>query len=125
MASIEDMYYIVNEAIDFAFKEQKYNLNFYTYLQGENFTKQDITIFLESNVCTAIRDQVEEIDMYLGGGPEVADVRESYNWMGKPRARKVKEYLNSMLEDAKKYEKSKRRGRKPGSKNKPQPAANK
>jgi len=45
--------------------------------------------------------------------------------MGKPRARKVKDYLNCIMDDAKKYEQSKRRGRKPGTKNKQSTVPNK
>lgn len=41
MASLEDMHFIVNQAIDYAFKEQKYNLNFYEYLKQENYSKED------------------------------------------------------------------------------------
>jgi hypothetical protein len=117
MASLEDVFDIVNSAIDTAFTQEKYQLNFYEYLQGENLKKDEILKFIDSSLGVAITYQIEEIEMYLGGGDRAAFVRESYNWMGKPRARKVKEYLEKIMEDARKYEQSKRRGRKPGSKN--------
>jgi len=121
MASIEDMFVVINQAIDYAFRQEKYTLNFYDYLQGENFKKDEIDSFFQSTLVVAIKDQVEEIDMYLDGGETAAFVREAYSWMGKPRARKIRDYLNKILEDAKTYEQSKRRGRKPGSKNKKKP----
>lgn len=123
MASMEDIYAIVNTAIDYAFYQEKYNLNFYDYLNGEKFKRDDVRTFIESGLSIAIRDQIQEMDLYLDGGIEAAFVREAYNWLGKPRARKIRDYLNQIMEDADKYERSKRRGRKPGSTNKKKPTA--
>lgn len=108
MASVEDIYYIVNQAIDLAFTREKYQLNFFNYLHDENFRRVDVVAFLESSLYTSIKHQIEELDLYLLGGVNANDLREAYNWMGKPRARKVKEYLMSILEDAERYEQSKR-----------------
>jgi hypothetical protein len=118
MASLEDIYFIVNSAIDTAFSQEKYQLNFYEYLQGENFKKDQIVSFINSSLGTAIIHQIEELDLYLDGGDKAAFVRESYGWMGKPRARKVKEYLEKIMEDAEKYEQSKRTRRKKRTANK-------
>lgn len=118
MATIEDIFDLVNTAIDTAFMQEKYQLNFYEYLQGENFKKEQITSFINSSLGLAITHQIEELDLYLDGGDKAAFVRESYSWMGKPRARKVKEYLEKIIDDAKRYEKTKRRGRKPKTTNK-------
>jgi len=123
MTSLEDIFDIVNTAIDTAFTQEKYQLNFYEYLQGENFKKDIIVEFINSSLGAAIIYQIEEIEMYLEGGDRAEFVRESYGWMGKPRARKVKEYLEKIMEDANKYEQSKRKGRKPGSKNRKKPTA--
>jgi hypothetical protein len=122
MAFIEDIYDIVNTAVDIAFVNEKYQLNFFEYLKGENFKKEQVTIFIQSTLFTSIKDQVDELDLYLLGGDSALMLREAYSWMGKPRARKVRDYLNNIMEDARKYEQSKRRGRKPGSKNKKAPA---
>ena len=70
-----------------------------------------------------MRDEISHLNLYLFGGPDVADLREVYGWMGKPRARKYKEYLNEIIEDAEKYEIEKRPGRKPGSRNKKKQSA--
>jgi len=113
MATLEEIFEIVNGAIDVAFMQEKYNLNFLEYLQAENFKKEQITSFINSNLGVAIVHQIEEIDVYIEGGEKAAFFREAYSWMGKPRARRVRDYLNQIMEDAKKYEKSKRRGRKP------------
>jgi hypothetical protein len=87
-------------------------------LEGENVKRIDIKSFLNSSLISQMRDEISHLDLYLDGGPEVADLREVYGWMGKPRARKYKEYLMRIIEDAERYEKRKRPGRKPGSKKK-------
>jgi alpha-amylase/alpha-mannosidase (GH57 family) len=121
MASMGDLCALVNQAIDHAFYQEKYTLNFSEYLNDEKFKQVEVKLFIDSSLGTAIHDQIEEMDLYLNGGSEAAFVREAYNWLGKPRARKIRDYLNKILEDAKTYEQSKRRGRKPGSKNKKKP----
>jgi hypothetical protein len=118
MATVEDIYYIVNQAIDLAFMQEKYQLNFFDYLKGENFKKDVVDTFLNSSLKVCIDHQIEELDMYILGGPTANDLREAYSWMGKPRARKVKEYLEKILKDASDYERTKRRGRKPKTSNK-------
>jgi hypothetical protein len=113
-----DIYIIVNGAIDDAVRFQRYQLNFYSFLEGENVKRIDIKSFLNSSLISQMRDEISHLDLYLDGGPEVADLREVYGWMGKPRARKYKEYLMGIIEDAEKYERQRRPGRKPGSKKK-------
>lgn len=117
MSSISEIYDLVNSAIDTAVTYQKYHLDFYSYLKQENYRREEIQKFLDSSISLAIKHQIEELECYLEGGDRAAFFRESYGWMGKPRARKFSDYLKKIVCDAEKYEKSKRRGRKPGSKN--------
>lgn len=119
----DEIYNIVNTAIDLAVTSQKYQLNFYSFLKSEGIKKPEISSFLNSSLISQMRDEIAHLDLYLDGGPDVADLREVYGWMGKPRARKYKEYLMKIIEDAEKYDYEKRPGRKPGSKNKKKPTA--
>jgi len=119
----DEIYNIVNTAIDAAVTTEKYQLNFYSFLKGENIKRQGIKSFLDSSLVSQMRDEISHLNLYLDGGPDVADLREVYGWMGKPRARKYKEYLMKIIEDAEKYDYEKRPGRKPGSKNKKKPTA--
>ena len=119
----DEIYNIVNTAIDSAVTTEKYQLNFYSFLKGENIKRHEIKSFLDSSLVSQMRDEISHLDLYLDGGPDVADLREVYGWMGKPRARKYKEYLMKIIEDAEKYETEKRPGRKPGSKNKKKQSA--
>lgn len=125
MSSIKQICDIVNQAIDIAFTEQKYNLKFYDYLCDQKYKKIEVTTFINSSLGVAIYHQIEELNIYLEGGEKFSFVKEAYNWMGKSRARKVRDYLNMILEDAKKYEQPKRRGRKPSNKNKQSESTNK
>jgi len=114
-----EIYIIVNKAIDDAVKFEKYQLNLYAFLKSESLKRNEILSFINSSLASQIIDEVAHLDLYLDGGPDVADLREVYGWMGKPRARKYRDYLLKMIDDAKQYEKEKRPGRKPGSKKKP------
>lgn len=108
----ETIYDIVNNAIDIAFTQEKYQLNFLSYLKSENAKRKDVLSFLESNLGKALVDQIQELDMYLNGGNGEQILKEAYSWMGKPRVRKIRNYLNQIIEDAKNYEQSKKPGRK-------------
>jgi hypothetical protein len=119
----DEIYNIVNTAIDAAVISEKYQLNFYSFLKGENIKRQEIKSFIDSSLVSQIRDEISHLNLYLDGGPDVADLREVYGWMGKPRARKYKEYLMKIIEDAEKYEVEKRPGRKPGTKNRKKQSA--
>jgi hypothetical protein len=54
-----------------------------------------------------------DLEDYLEGGNDEQhkQLREGYGYLGKPEARKIKDYLYSILEDAWKYEQEKRPGR--------------
>lgn len=109
-----EIYNIVNSAIDTAVSVEKYNLNFYSFLQIEKVTRNEILSFLNSSLVDQIKDEITHLDMYLE--ENLCDLKEVYGWMGKPRVRKYKEYLIKIVEDAEQYEREKRPGRKSGSK---------
>ena len=56
---------------------------------------------------------IYDLEDYLEGGndSEHKQLREAYGHLGKPEARKIKDYLYKILEDAWKYEQEKRPGR--------------
>jgi len=115
----DEIYCMVNAAIDLAVTDQKYYLNVYDFAKSEKMKRKEIISFLESSLVSQIRDEAKHLDMFLKGGP--ADLRECYGWMGKPRATKYRDYLYKIIQDAERYEKERRPGRKPGSKNKKKP----
>jgi len=114
----ETIYDIVNNAIDLAFIEEKYEFDFYSYLKSSNITRKDILSFLESSLGRSIIDQIEELDMYLRDKDGEKILKESYDWMSKKRVGEFKIFLNKIIEHARDYEQSKRPGRKPKTSNK-------
>ncbi len=107
-----EMYSIVENTIDYAFKG-KQMLNMYDYLKSNKATKRDVQEFIESSVAREIQLLIMDLEDYIEGGNDEQhkQLREGYGHLGKPEARKIKDYLLSILEDAWKYEQEKRTGR--------------
>lgn len=118
MKSYSEIYEIVNVAIDDAFLNKKYSIDVFDLLKTKNLKKEEVLIILESSLFVSIKHQIEELDEYLSQNASNSFFKESYEWMGLSRASEFRFFLNKILEDAKRYEQSKRRGRKSGSKNK-------
>lgn len=122
MDPTEEIYILVEKAIDASF-EGKFLFNFYTYVKSSKFTRREVTTFIESPTAASISTIVTELELYLNGKDKVA--KEAYGHLSKPSARKIKDYLYKILTDAWKYERERRPGRKPGTKNKRTRVANK
>tara|TARA_R110001606_G_scaffold28835_6_gene90778 strand:- start:1677 stop:2030 length:354 start_codon:yes stop_codon:yes gene_type:complete len=108
-----ELYDIVEHAIDFAFKG-KFVLNMYEYLKSIKATKRDVQEFIDSSTSKEINFIILDLDDYLEGGNDDAhkQLREGYGHLGKPEARKIRNYLYGILQSAWKYEQEKRPGRK-------------
>ena len=109
----QELYDIVEHTIDYAFNG-KYMLNMYDYLVLCKATRVNVEEFMESSTRTEIDQLVDDLDSYLEGGSdeEHRQLREGYGHLGKPEARKIRNYLNGILEDALRYGREKRPGRK-------------
>ena len=64
-AAIETLYDIVNEAINLVFSEDKYDLNFFSYLSTQKISRNDIKKFMNSYLYTSLVDQVDELNLFL------------------------------------------------------------
>jgi len=102
----------VEKAIDYAFNGQ-FVLKFYDYLKVRGTKKVEIDGFIESSTATEISNLVIDLDEYLEGGSDEMhkQLREGYGHIPKPQARKIRNYLHGILEDAQKYSYDKRPGR--------------
>lgn len=112
---MEELNWIIERAIDEAFTRDKYLLNFYNYLKSQNTKGREVTDFLQ-NDCNNINDLICELNDYISGGNKI--LLEAYRHVGKTKARKIVNYLEKIIQDAKNYEHEKKPGRKKGSKNK-------
>lgn len=108
-----EIYSDVEKAVDLAF-DSKFVLKFYDYLKIKKTVKYEIEEFIESKTAANISETVMDLDIYLEGGNDNKhkQIREAYGHIPKPHARKIRNYLYSILEDAWRYNSEKRRGRK-------------
>ena len=107
-----DIYDLIEHAIDNAFEGQM-NLKFYDYLKDTKTKKHEIDSFIESTTAAELSDLTLELEEYLKGGAdsEHKQLREGYGHIPKPQARKIKNYLYGILEDAWRYSHDRRPGR--------------
>ena len=107
-----DIYDLVEHAIDNAFDGQM-NLKFYDYLKSRKVKKHEVDSFIESSTAAELSDLTMELDEYLKGGAdsEHKQLREGYGHIPKPQARKIKNYLYGILEDAWRYSNDRKPGR--------------
>ncbi|MFZ9728550.1 MAG: hypothetical protein ACO3CD_06010 [Candidatus Nanopelagicaceae bacterium] len=110
--NFREIYTDVEKAIDYAFEGQ-FVLKFYDYLKVRGTRKLEVDEFIVSKTASEINDLVEELEEYLEGGTDNNHklLREAYGHIPKPQARKIKNYLSGILDDAKKYSYDRRPGR--------------
>ena len=111
-STFREVYSDVEKAIDYAFLGQ-FVLNFYDYLKVRGTRKFEVEEFIESSTAHSISEIVMDLDEYLEGGADNnhKQLREAYGHIPKPQARKIRNYLYKILEDAWKYSHDKRPGR--------------
>ena len=102
----------VEKAIDYAFNGQ-FVMKFYDYLKVRKAKRTEVEEFIVSNTAHELNDLVTELEEYLEGGSDEMhkQLREGYGHIPKPEARKIRNYLYGILEDAWKYNHDKRKGR--------------
>ena len=114
----ENVYELIEHALELAF-EGKMQLKFYEFLKYRKTTKAEIDAFLQSSTAKELGDLILDLGEYIKGGAdnEHKQLREAYHHVPKPQARKIKNYLSSILEDAWRYSNDRKPGRrKKGSK---------
>ena len=107
-----EVYYDVERAIDLAF-DGHFVLKFYDYLKIRNTKRIEVEEFIRSTTAKQIKTIVSDLNQYLEGGADEnhKQLREGYGHIPKPQARKIKNYLNAILEDACRFSHDKRPGR--------------
>jgi hypothetical protein len=107
-----EVYNDVEKAIDFAF-QGKFVLKFYDYLKIRKTKRCEVEGFIKSFTANEINSLVRDLDDYIEGGSDEIhkQLREGYGHIPKPQARKIRNYLSNILEDAWKYNYDKRPGR--------------
>ena len=108
----ENVYDMLEHAIEYAFVG-KMQLKFYEFLKYRKTTKAEVDAFLQSSTAKELADEVLELQEYINGGKDNLhqQLREAYGHISKPQARKIKNYLAGILEDAVRYQYDRRPGR--------------
>ena len=107
-----EVYNDVEVAIDYAFKG-KFVMKFYDYLKVRKTKRAEVEEFIESSTANELSNLVMDLEDYLEGGNDEIhkQLREGYGHIPKPQARKIKNYLYGILEDAWRYSHDRRPGR--------------
>ncbi len=115
--NFEEVYYVLEESLELAFKGQ-FVIKLYEYFQSRGVTKVEADQFLNSSTAHEIAELISELTEYIKGGKDSnhQQLREAYHHVPKPQARKIRDYLSCILEDAVRYSDDKRKGRKRRSK---------
>ena len=110
--NLSDIFDLIEHAIDNAFEGQM-NLRFYDYLKDSKVKKHEIDSFISSSTTNEIGGLILDLDEYLKGGSdnEHKQLREGYGHIPKPQARKIRNYLESFIDDAERYSHDRRPGR--------------
>ena len=108
-----EVYDMIEHAIDYAFEKGNMQLKFYDFLKYRKTKKWEVDEFIESATAAELSDLVLQLEEYIKGGSDNdhKQLREAYHHIPKPRARKIKNYLYSILEDAWRYSSDRRPGR--------------
>jgi hypothetical protein len=112
---MQELLTIVDVAIDEAFINDRYTLDVYSYLKTINAKGSIANEFIQSTTAKNLNELIVELEEYLAGGNQ--QLIEAYKHVGKPKARKIKNYISKFLDDAKLYKDERKPGRKRGSKN--------
>ena len=109
-----DIYAAVDKAIDEVMTRERYVLNLYQLATSLRLKRDDMSEFLHSSVAVELKNLVLELDEYIKGGrdSEHQQLREAYGHIPKPRARKIRNYLYGIIQDAYRYERDRKPGRK-------------
>ena len=99
-----EIYGEVEKTIDYAFNH-KFFLNMYEFLKLKKARRIDAQEFGNSSTAKELRDIIKDLEDYIEGGSDEKhkQLREGYGHLGKPEARKIKNYLQGILDDAKRY----------------------
>ena len=109
----ESVYDMIEHAIDLAFTKGNMQLKFYEFLKYRKTKKYEVDAFIESSTAVELSNLVLDLEEYIKGGNDTnhKQLREGYGHIPKPQARKIRNYLYSILEDAWRYSRDRRPGR--------------
>tara|TARA_B100001996_G_scaffold209048_1_gene160357 strand:- start:2030 stop:2332 length:303 start_codon:yes stop_codon:yes gene_type:complete len=98
---MEELYDLVEHAIDNAFESKDYSFNCYAYLTQQNVSKESVKDFITSSTAGNTALIIRDLRLYIEEDESTAT--EAYGHLGKERARVVIDYLYAILNDVVNY----------------------
>ena len=105
----EELYTIIDRAIDEAMLNGRFLFNMKSYLTGNKWTRKQTKELIDSSSMVELNQAVDELSQYIARDKYMS---EAYSNVPKPQARKIRKYLYAILHDARQYEIDRKPGRK-------------
>ena len=67
---MEDIYTIVDKAIDIAFEEQKFHFHYYDFMKSCKTTGTGAKEFIQSSTAKELTDFIDDLNGYIKGGKD-------------------------------------------------------
>ena len=104
----EELYTIIDRAIDEAMLNGRFLFNMKSYLTGNKWTRKQTKELIDSSSMTELTQVVDELSQYIARDKYMS---EAYGNVPKPQARKIRKYFETVINDAKEYYEHRRPGR--------------
>ena len=107
-ANSEELYTIIDRAIDEAMFNGRFLFNMKSYLQGNKWTRKQTKELIDSSSMDELTGVVGELSEYIARDKYMS---EAYGNVPKPQARKIRKYFQSLVDDALQYYDTRKPGR--------------
>ena len=107
-ANPEELYTIIDRAIDEAMFNGRFLLNMKSYLTGNKWTRKQTAELIESSSMGELKQVSDELSQYIARDKYMT---EAYSNLPKPQARKIRKYFEALINDAKEYYDTRKPGR--------------
>ena len=104
----EELYTIIDRAIDEAMLNGRFLFNMKSYLTGNKWTRKQTKELIDSSSMVELNQAVDELSQYIARDKYMS---EAYSNLPKPQARKIRKYFQSLIDDAREYYETRRPGR--------------
>ena len=104
----EELYTIIDRAIDEAMLNGRFLFNMKSYLTGNKWTRKQTKELIDSSSMVELTQVVDELSQYIARDKYMS---EAYGNVPKPQARKIRKYFETVINDAKDYYETRRPGR--------------
>ena len=104
----EELYTIIDRAIDEAMLNGRFLFNMKTYLTAGKWTRKQVGELIDSSSMDELTQVVDELSQYIARDKYMS---EAYDNVPKPQARKIRKYFQSLIDDAKDYYDNRKPGR--------------